>query len=219
MNKTLLVSSLLLAACGNEPLSQTVDVTSPSEFCRAAAGEQCAKMYSCLTDSEKRALDLPDTEDECARDFESWCEDGPADCSTGFGFSGGAAAMCLDDMDRAVCNDAAEPWLDATTCENLCERNGGAFQVGWTFSGGYDCYSTNVDAVVLVTEGVGGRFEDRFSCNDYSGRSDALPFGEYNVHLELFDQYNRKIYSGIASKGRLDKAVVDLGTITIPVGQ
>lgn len=222
MNKKLSMSVFVViaGACGsNEPLSQTVDTTSPSEFCRAAASEQCATMYSCLTDAEKRAIDLPDSEDECERMFESACEDGAADCGSAFSFAPASAAACLDEMERAVCNDAAEPWLDAVACENLCERSAGAFDVGWTFSNGYGCYDVSAEEVVLVAEGPGGRFESRFVCSDYSGRSSTLPLGEYNIHLELFDQYKRKIYSGIGARGRLDKAVVDLGTITIPVGQ
>jgi hypothetical protein len=222
MNKQIaaLVLSLVVGACGgSESLSETVDTSSPADFCRAAAAEQCARMYSCLTDSEKRALDLPDSEEECARDFESACEDGAADCGSSYSFAPAAAAMCLDQMEAAVCNDAAELWLDAPACTNLCERTSGVFEIGWSFTGNYICADVNAATVVVVTEGLAGkRFEDRFDCSDYHGVTRDIPHGEYTVHLELLDSYGRNVYTGFGTTGRLTGARVDLGTITIPVG-
>ena len=222
MNKqiSVLVLSLVGGACGGsgDSLSQSIDTSNPADFCRAAAAEQCARMYECLSDSEKRALDLPDTEEECARDIESACEDGAADCGSSYSFAPAAAAMCLDQMETAVCNDAAEPWLDAPACDNLCERTSGVFEIGWAFSGNYICADVNATTVVVVSEGAAGkRFEDRFYCADYHGVTRDMPYGEYTVHLELLDSYDRKLYTGYGTAGRLTGTRIDLGTITIPV--
>lgn len=220
MNKhNVLALVLLTAACGGDSsLGQSVDPSSPADFCRAAAAEQCARMYGCLSPDEKQAIGLPETEDECVRQAESACEDGAADCGSAYSFAPAAATACLDQMEQATCNDAAEPWLDAPACANLCERTSGSFELGWAFSGSYGCHDFNAATVVVVAENASGRYEDQFYCSDYHGITSDLPHGEYTVSLELLDSYDRTIYRGIGMRGRLSGARTDLGTITIPVG-
>lgn len=224
MNKHFCLASLLaslnLFACSDEPLSATVDTSDATSFCRAAAETQCATMYGCLTPQEMRALDLPATEAECQRQFEENCEDGAARCDTEtHRLSSASAAECLDQLDVAVCNDAAEPWLDAPACNELCERTAGAFQLQWQFSSYYSCYDVNAESIALVATGPGNKtFKEVFPCTIGYGFTDALPIGDYNVHVEVLNANGVTLWASPTQSGKLDKAVVDLGTIVIPVG-
>ena len=215
---------ILLVGCGGDGGSAaTVDPADPSEFCRATAQIGCEAMYACLTPEERMAKNLPATVGECERKLESGCEDAVARCNDGsHGYASEAAGACLREMDAATCNDAAEPWLDAPSCANICAPTAGVFRLQWAFNPpSYTCSQLNVQTVaVYATAANGGRnFVDVFDCFAGSGITEKLPIGTYSVHLELFSPSNQKVWTGIAMSAKLDREVVDLGTVTIPVAQ
>jgi hypothetical protein len=213
--------AVLLAACGGDGSGSIgVDVEDPSSFCRATAQIGCETMYACLTPQEREAKNLPATEAECQRDVESRCESAIDYCSDStHGYASEAAGQCLREMDVATCNDAGEPWLDAPACENICATTAGSFRVRWAFNPpSYTCSQLGIETVAVYSVGAAGKtYVDTFYCYELSGITDVLPVGTYSVHLELFDASNVKRWSGPAVAGKLDREVVELGTITIPV--
>lgn len=221
MNKTIAATLLtLLTACStNDSSSQQTSSSDPRAFCRAAAEQTCRTMYRCLTDEEKRSLGLPDDETACAREYESACQDHVGDCDDdAHAFDQATAGACLDEMHSAACNDAAEPWLDAPSCdEQLCQRTAGAFRVTWDLNG-YYCEETNVHDVGLVVTGPGGHeTTTKWACGEYSGVTDPLPLGAYTLRLEAYDGDGYGIWASDPVMGELDDAFVDMA-VSIPVG-
>jgi hypothetical protein len=212
---------VMLAACGGDGSgSRSVDAEDPAAFCRATAQIGCETMYACLTPQEREAKNLPATEAECQRDLESGCENAVDNCSDAtHGYASAAAGDCLREMDVATCNDAGEPWLDAPSCANVCAPTAGSFKLRWGFNPpSYTCSQLNIQTVAVYSVGTNGRnYVDAFDCFYGSGMTDVLPIGTYSVHLELFDPSNVKLWSGPAMAGKLDRELVDLGTVTIPV--
>lgn len=218
--KTQLWMLCLVAACGGGDGGLSVNAEDPSEFCRATAQISCETMYACLTPAEREAKDLPPTEAECQRTIESRCEDAIDDCSDGaHGYASEPAGQCLREMDAATCNDAGEPWLDAPSCAAVCAPTAGSFKLKWAFNPPtYTCDQLGVSAVALYSVGKDGRnYVDTYNCYAGSGITDVLPVGAYNVHLEVFDYNNQKLWAGVAAPVTLDDELVDLGTLTIPV--
>jgi hypothetical protein len=211
------------AACGGGDGSGggTVDVEDPSAFCRAAAETGCETMYTCLTEDERKVHGLPPTVGECERAYESRCEDAVDTCNTtSTAYASDAAGTCLDEMAAATCNDAAEPWLDAPSCTRLCAVTAGSFEIGWTFDPPtYSCSQLGVTTVAVYSVGAGGKtWVDVFDCYIGSGITDALPVGMYSLRMELYNASNQRVWSSPSLAGKLDDDRVDLGTITIPVG-
>jgi hypothetical protein len=220
MNKKLSMLVLVAACGGGGGGSGAVNVEDPSAFCRATAQIGCETMYACLTPQERDAKHLPATEAECQRDLESGCEDAVDNCSDStHGYASAAAGDCLREMDAATCNDAGEPWLDAMSCANVCAPTAGSFKLRWAFNPpSYTCSQLNIQSVAVYSVASNGRnYVDLFDCFYGSGMTDVLPIGTYSVHVELFDPSNVKLWSGPAMAGKLDRELVDLGTVTIPV--
>jgi hypothetical protein len=223
MNKKLWLL-VLVAACGGGDGAGglVVDAEDPSSFCRATARIGCEAMYSCLTPAEREAKHLPMTEAECQRDLESGCEDAVDNCADStHGYASDAAGACLREMDAASCNDAGEPWLDAPSCSNICATTAGSFKLRWAFNPPtYYCSDLGVSTVAVYSVAAGGRnYVDTYACYAGSGITDVLPVGTYAVHIELFNASNQKVWASSATTGKLDRELVDLGTVTIPVGQ
>ncbi|HEY5947886.1 MAG TPA: hypothetical protein VIV40_20440, partial [Kofleriaceae bacterium] len=124
------------------------------------------------------------------------------------------------EMNAATCNDAGEPWLDAPSCDTVCARTAGSFQIKWAFSPSYhSCSELGIEYVSVYSIGAANRtYVDTFDCYAASGITDVLPLGTYAVHLELFDASNRKIWAGVSTTGKLDGELVELA-FTIPVQQ
>jgi hypothetical protein len=122
-------------------------------------------------------------------------------------------------MDAATCNDAGEPWLDAPSCANICAPTAGSFKVRWAFNPPtYYCSDLGIQTVAVYSVASGGRnYVDTYDCYAGSGITDVLPVGTYAVHLELFSASNQKIWTGVAMTAKLDRELVDLGTVTVPV--
>jgi hypothetical protein len=212
----------LVAACGGDGGGDVVvDAEDPSAFCRATARITCEQAYACLTPAEREANDFPATEPECERVIESRCESAIDSCSrsSSHGYASEAAGQCLREMDAATCNDAGEPWLDAPACDNICAPTAGAFKLKWAFNPpSYTCSQLNISTVAVYSVAKDGRnFVDTYDCYTGSGITDVLPVGSYAVHLELFDYNNQKLWAGSATSATLDRELVDLGTVTIPV--
>src|SRR5688500_11327733 len=149
------------AACGGGDGSRggSVDVEDPSAFCRGAAGTWCETMYTCLTEDERKAKGLPPTAGECEREIESRCEDAVDTCNTSStAYASDAAGACLDEMAGATCNDAAEPWLDAPSCSQLCAVTAGSFEIGGSLDPPtYTCSQLGVTTVAIYSVGAGGK--------------------------------------------------------------
>jgi hypothetical protein len=214
---------ILWVGCGGDGSSSIgVNVEDPMAFCRAVADMGCQAMYDCLTPDERAAKNLPATVGECERKLESGCEDAVESCNDGsHGYASAAADACLREMDAATCNDAAEPWLDAPSCTTICAPTAGRLHVKWGFNPpSYTCSALNVQTVAIYATGSDGRtYVDSFDCFALSGMTDTLPIGTYSVHLELFNYSNQKLWTSVAMNAKLDREVVDLGTVTIPVAQ
>ena len=211
---------VFLVGCGGDGGSGLiVDAEDPAEFCRATAQIGCDSMYSCLTDAERAAKNLPPTQAECERRLESDCERAVDSCTDAtHGYAAEIAGQCLREMDVATCNDAAEPWLDAPSCANICAPTAGALKVRWAFNPPtHTCSSLNIQTVAVYTVAGGKSYTDLFDCYAASGITDVVPLGTYSVHLELFNYSNQKIWTGLAMAAKVDRELVDLGTITIPV--
>ena len=221
MNTKIWSLFLVVAACGgggDGSFSGSVD--SPAEFCRGVAQTGCQAMYDCLTQAERDAKHLPPTEAECERALAASCNnvvDGCADST--HAYSADVAGQCIDDMQASTCIDASQPWLGAKSCDSVCALTQGKFEVAWTFSPSYhSCSDTGVTTVSVISVGPGGKtYVDSFDCFSASGITDVLPVGAYNVHVELYDSSNRKLWASPSVNGKLDDDLVDLGTITIPV--
>lgn len=220
---SLLVFCLVVSACSDDDSgSLAVDVANPSSFCRAAAVTACSTMYACLTDVELRDKELPATAAECERMFESNCESSVDRCEDGtHEYAASKAGACLDQMEVAQCNDAAEPYLDAPACREICRRTAGAFQLRWEFSPTYySCSQLELAQASVVTTGADGTaYEDRFYCEDYGGITADLPLGTYSVRLELYGTSGNRVWTSSARSVTVDDAIVDLGTIVVPVAQ
>jgi hypothetical protein len=212
---------ILLVGCGGDGSSTfAVNVEDPSEFCRAAAQLQCQSMYDCLTPDERKQLNLPATVGECERKFESSCESAVDSCSDStHGYASESAGACLHEMEAATCNDAAELWLDAPSCTKLCAPTAGKFTLKWAFNPPtYTCSQINAQSVAVYSRAVDGQtYVDVYDCFYGSGMTDALPIGTYSVHLELFSPSNQKLWTSAPLSAKLDRELVDLGTVTIPV--
>jgi hypothetical protein len=224
MNDKLRVLLLVICACGGGGGTSSLDVNveDPSAFCRAAAETGCTTMYECLTQAERDAKHLPATEAECERKLESSCEAAVDDCTDAtHGYAAQAAGMCLDEMNAATCNDAGEPWLDASACANVCATTAGSFRIAWAFSPSWhSCSELGVSSVAVYSIDAANRtYVDVFDCYAASGMTDALPVGTYSVRIALYDASNKQLWSSAAIASKLDDDVVDLGTITIPVTQ
>lgn len=227
MNKhslpSLFAICLVVSACSDDDGgSLDVDVESPSSFCRAAAATACSTMYACLTEAELRDKELPATVAECERQFESSCESSVDRCEDGaHEYASNKAGACLDQMEVAQCNDAAEPYLDAPACREVCRRTAGAFQVRWEFSPTYySCSQLELaQASVVATAADGTVFEDRYYCDDHGGITANLPLGTYSVRLELYAIGGNRVWTSAAVSATLDDAIVDLGTVVVPVAQ
>jgi hypothetical protein len=220
MNNKLWLLIALMGCGGDGSGSANVNVEDPSAFCRAVAETGCDTMYACLTPQERAAKNLPPTVAECERKLESGCENAVDACNDGeHGYASAAAGMCLDEMVAATCNDAGEPWLDAPSCAKICARTAGSFQIKWAFSPSWhSCSELAIQTVAVHSVGAGGKtYVDEYDCYAGSGITDALPIGTYSVHLELFNASHSKVWTGVAMPGQLDRELVDLGTVTIPV--
>lgn len=216
--KSISVVVLALAACADNP-STTVDTTNLAEFCRAAATTGCTTMYACLTDAERTSRHLPKTEPECERKLKASCETSFEACpDQTHEYASDAAATCLDQMSAATCSDAGQAWLDAPACSDVCRRTAGAFRVAWQFEPAYACATLGIATVSVVTTGGGHTHADQFRCADTSGVTAPLPLDKYTVYIELYDTQNVLRWSSTAKSRDIDADVVDLGTITIPVG-
>lgn len=217
---TSLAFATAISGCADDgvPLGSSVDTTNVSAFCRASAQTECNTMYACLTAAEREDMDLPMTVAECERERESHCENLVESCDDNiYAYSPNNAASCLDEMQVAACNDAAEPWLDAPSCKEVCHRIVGALAVAWQFSPAYSCYDLGVYYVDVVSSGPKGTFKDRFDCTAGGGTTADMPFGAYDVHIELFDASGVRRWMSSAVSAALDDGIVDVGTITVPV--
>jgi len=214
--------SMTVAACGGGSLGDRTDTSDPSAFCRAAAEQACATMYACLSGEEMRALHLPDDEAACAREYESRCEDGIGDCDDDdHAFASADAAACLDEMEGAVCNDAAEPWLDAPSCQtNMCERVRGTFFVQWQLSDYHQCEETSIGKVGLsIRDEAGIETEALFACDEYAGMTPPVRVTDYTVRFVVYDRTNRLVWASPEVEGTLDEPTVNLGYVEIPLNQ
>ncbi|MDQ3367588.1 MAG: hypothetical protein M3680_19375 [Myxococcota bacterium] len=215
------LSLLMSVACSSDGEGGSTDrgdTADPRVFCRSAAIESCATMYSCLTEAERRARNLPATQAECQRSAESACEFEVERCTDRtHGYSSSAAATCLDQMADAQCNDAGEPWLDAPACDQVCARTAGAFYLAWDFESYYSCYDVRASTLSVIAIGAGQQFVTSFQCRDGRGITDYLPVGTYRVRVELHDAGGTRLWSTERPMGHIDADVVDLGTLVIPV--
>lgn len=218
----LLISMILLAApgCGGgDDGTPARDASDPMAFCRGAAGLQCARMYTCLTQAERDARELPPTQAECERAFESACERGLDSCiDDTHDYAPAAGATCLDEMSRATCNDAGEPFLDVAACRQACARTAGAFRLAWTFQPFYGCEQLDIAWVTLIaTDTTGHNHVTSFACSEWSGTTDVLPADDYQLRVELANASGQRVWSTERGARALDAAVVDLGELVIPV--
>ncbi|NVB84402.1 MAG: hypothetical protein HOV81_38865 [Kofleriaceae bacterium] len=215
-----LTCTLAVGCADDDGGTSSVDTTNVSAFCRATARTGCSKMYACLTEAERAAKKLPATLAECERKLESGCEDIFDTCEDGtYAYSPLVASDCLDEMQVATCNDAGEAWLDAPSCSQVCHRVAGSLKIAWQFSPVYACSALGIEYVDVVAFGSDGGFTDRFYCFDGGGLTGEMPYGEYDVHIELFDTTGVKRWGSPVMRKTLDDDIVDVGTITIPVGQ
>ncbi len=213
---------LVVSACSDDDGGGAVDVGNPSSFCRAAAVTACSTMYACLTEAERADKRHPATVAECERQFESNCESSVERCEDGtHEYAASQASVCLDQMEVAQCNDAAEPYLDAPACREVCRRTAGSFQLRWAFSPTYySCSQLQLaQASVVATAADGTAFEDRYYCDDYGGITANLPLGTYSVRLELYATNGSRVWTSTAWSATLDDAIVDLGTVVVPVAE
>ena len=210
---------LFLWACGGDADPTEADTEQPSGFCRAAAELQCASMYECLTDAERFELDLPATEDECRRVFESTCEDGIDSCVDDWHrYSGSVASDCLGEMAIAACNDAAEPFLDGPSCRGVCEIAAGAFVVRWRFEPTYySCASVNATTVRVGTSNGSETVYDLFDCDDHVGSTPAFPLGDYQVRVELLGAAMVPLWASAPMTAHLDDVQLALPEVIVPV--
>jgi len=108
----------LLSACG----------TSPMDFCHRTQDIVCDQLFTCSTEQERAAPGWSDTFGTTAGECKTkqkarLCPPDTDDRVCGFQpklFNAAEGNACLDDLQKATCDQAATAYTDSTHCGKVC---------------------------------------------------------------------------------------------------